>query len=97
MHICNGWGECVFEGARIGRHPLPASLHRVHQPSVAFALYEFMDDALCAEPRRVGKPLAEPFDGYLSARRSAYRMIYRIEDADHTARVLTVDRRADVY
>ncbi|MCL2653649.1 MAG: type II toxin-antitoxin system RelE/ParE family toxin [Propionibacteriaceae bacterium] len=56
-----------------------------------------MDGALCAEPRRVSKPLAEPFDGYLSARRGAYRMIYRIEDADHTVRVLTIDHRSDVY
>ena len=67
------------------------------KPSVAFALYEFMDGPLCAEPRRVGKPLTAPFEGYLSARRGAYRMIYRIEDADHTVRVLTIDHRADVY
>ncbi|MCL2491019.1 MAG: type II toxin-antitoxin system RelE/ParE family toxin [Propionibacteriaceae bacterium] len=67
------------------------------KPSAAFALYEFMDSVLCAEPRRVGKPLVKPFDGYLSARRGAYRMICRIEDADHTVRVLTVGRRADVY
>jgi len=67
------------------------------KPSAAFALYEFMDSALCAQPRRVGKPLAKPYDGYLSARRGAYRMIYRIEDADHTVRVLTIDHRADVY
>jgi len=67
------------------------------KPSVAFALYEFMDSVLCAQPRQVGKPLAEPFNGYLSARRGAYRMIYRIEDRDHTVRVLTIDRRADVY
>ena len=67
------------------------------KPAAAFALYEFMDSALCAEPRRVGKTLTDPFNGYLSARRGVYRMIYRIEDADHTVRVLTVDNRADVY
>jgi len=67
------------------------------KPAVAFALYGFMDSVLCAEPCRVDKPLAGPFDGYLSARRGAYRMIYRIEDADRTVRVLTIDRRADIY
>lgn len=67
------------------------------KPSAAFALYEFMASVLCTQPRRVGKPLAEPFDGFLSARRGAYRMIYRIEDSDHTVHVLTIDRRADAY
>lgn len=30
------------------------------KPAVAFALYEFMDTVLCAQPRRVGKPLTGP-------------------------------------
>ena len=67
------------------------------KPAVAFALYEFMDGVLCEQPRKVGKPLHEPFEGFLSARRGAYRVIYRIEDADHTVRVLTIDVRSDVY
>ena len=67
------------------------------KPAVAFALYEFMNGILCEEPRRVGKPLTTPFEGYLSARRGAYRMIYRNEDSDRTVRVLTIDHRADVY
>ena len=56
-----------------------------------------MDGVLCDQPRRVGKPLAAPLDGYLSARRGAYRVVCRIEDSDHTIRVLTIDHRADVY
>jgi len=67
------------------------------KPSVAFALYEFMDTVLLDAPRRAGKPLAEPLDGYLSARRGAYRIIYRIDDKTHSVMVLTVDHRADVY
>jgi len=67
------------------------------KPSVAFALYEFLDGVVCSQPRRVGKALAEPFGGYLSARRGVYRVIYRIDDQAHTVRVLTVDHRADVY
>jgi len=67
------------------------------KPSVAFALYEFMDTVLLDAPRRVGKPLAKPLDGYLSARRGAYRVIYRIDDKTHSVMALTVDHRADVY
>ncbi|MCL2465324.1 MAG: type II toxin-antitoxin system RelE/ParE family toxin [Micrococcales bacterium] len=67
------------------------------KPAAAFALYEFMNADLCEAPRRVGKPLAEPFAGYLSARRGVYRVIYRIDDRTHAVRVLTVDHRADAY
>jgi len=67
------------------------------KPAVAFALYEFMSGALCGDPRRLGKALKEPFLGYLSARRGEYRVIYRIDDATHTVRVLMVDHRAGVY
>ena len=63
------------------------------KPAAAFALYEFMDGVLCEQPRTVGKPLHDPFKGFLSARRGAYRVIYRLEDADHTVRMLTIDRR----
>jgi len=67
------------------------------KPAAAFALFEFMNGALCEQSRRVGKPLHEPFEGFLTARRGAYRVIYRIEDADHTVRVLTIDQRSGVY
>jgi len=62
------------------------------KPAAAFALYEFMDGVLCEQPHRVGKALHEPFEGYLSARRGAYRVIYRIEDADHTVNRSTIRR-----
>jgi len=65
-------------------------------PSVAFALFEFMSRTLCDSPRRVGKPL-DPLEGYLSARRGAYRIIYRIDDNTHSVKVMTVDHRSDVY
>ena len=41
---------------------------------------ETIDGPLTANPHRVGKPLDEPFDGYHSARRGTYRIIYRINE-----------------
>ena len=67
------------------------------KPGVAFALLEFLNGPLCEDPRRLGKPLAEPFLGYLSARRGQYRAIYRIDDPSHAVRVIAVEHRADVY
>jgi mRNA interferase RelE/StbE len=39
---------------------------------------ETIDGPLAANPHRVGKALDEPFDGYHSARRGTYRIIYRV-------------------
>ncbi len=64
---------------------------------VAPAIVEFMVGPLLAEPRRVGKPLQRELEGYWSARRGAYRLVYRIDDEANTVRVVRVDHRADVY
>lgn len=64
---------------------------------VALAIVEFMVGPLLAEPRRVGKPLQRELEGYWSARRGAYRLVYRIDDEANTVRVVRVDHRADVY
>lgn len=64
---------------------------------VAAAIVEFMVGPLLEEPQRVGKPLQRELDGYWSARRGAYRLVYRIDDAADTVRVVRVDHRADVY
>jgi mRNA interferase RelE/StbE len=64
---------------------------------VAAAIVEFMVGLLCAEPERVGKPLQRELDGYHSARRGAYRIIYRMVAEDHTVRVVRIEHRSDVY
>ncbi|HSL58471.1 MAG TPA: type II toxin-antitoxin system RelE/ParE family toxin [Acidimicrobiales bacterium] len=64
---------------------------------VAAAIVEFMVGPLIEEPRRVGKPLQRELEGYWSARRGAYRLVYRIDDEANTVRVVRVDHRADVY
>jgi mRNA interferase RelE/StbE len=64
--------------------------------SVAAAVIETLG-AIASNPRRLGKPLRFELDGYFSARRGPYRIVYRIDDATHTVSVLAVAHRADIY
>lgn len=63
----------------------------------AAAIVESMVGPLLEEPQRVGKPLQRELKGYWSARGGAYRLVYRIDGAANTVRVVRVDHRADVY
>jgi mRNA interferase RelE/StbE len=58
---------------------------------------EFLTGALLDNPHRVGKPLARELAGYHSARRGAYRVVYRIDERARTVHVVRIDHRADVY
>jgi mRNA interferase RelE/StbE len=58
------------------------------------AIVEFMVGLLCEEPERVGRQLLRELAGYHSARRGAYRIIYRIVVEN---RVVRVELRSDVY
>ena len=64
---------------------------------VAAAIVEFMVGPLCEEPERVGKPLQRELAGYRSARRGAYRIVYRLEQETKTVRVVRIEHRSDVY
>jgi mRNA interferase RelE/StbE len=48
-------------------------------------------------PHRAGKALEEPFDGYHSARRGTYRIIYRINEDKHTVEIHSIRHRRDAY
>jgi mRNA interferase RelE/StbE len=65
--------------------------------AVAAAVVELALGPLRAEPRRVGKPLHEPFAGTWSARRSTYRVIYGIDDDKHLVTIEVVRHRRDAY
>ncbi len=65
--------------------------------SVAMAVGEFITGPLLEKPRVVGKPLTKELAGYHSARRGAYRVVYRIDDQARTVHVVRIDHRADVY
>ncbi len=65
--------------------------------AVATAVTGFLTGPLLDSPHRVGKPLARDLADYHSARRGAYRVIYRIDEPAHTVHVARIDHLADVY
>lgn len=65
--------------------------------AVTAAVVEFLTGPLLDNPRRVGKPLTRELSGYLSARRGAYRVVYRIDEDAHVVHVVRIDHRSDVY
>jgi mRNA interferase RelE/StbE len=64
---------------------------------VASAIVEFLVGPLLEDPKRVGKSLQRELAGYRSARRGAYRIIYRVIDEASVVRVVRIEHRADVY
>jgi mRNA interferase RelE/StbE len=73
------------------------NLHENLPPDVAVAAMATIDGPIAAMPRRVGKPLDEPFDGFYSARRGTYRIIYRIDEDKHAVEVYSIRHRRDIY
>ncbi len=72
------------------------TLSRLPEPAIA-AIIEFVTGSLLANPKRLGTPLQFELEGYRSARRGPYRIIYRIDDAARIVRVVRIDHRSDVY
>lgn len=66
-------------------------------PSIAFAVWEFVSGPLVENPRRVGKPLVEPFQGDWSARRGHYRVRYQIDEEKRVVTILDIAARSDIY
>ena len=64
---------------------------------VAAAIVEFMLGPLLEDPTRLGKPLQRELGGYWSARRGAYRVVYRLDEDRHQLRVVRIEHRSDVY
>ena len=65
--------------------------------TVAAAAWELIDGPLCDDPHQLGKPLRAPFAGQWVARRSSYRIRYRIDDDQRVVIVLDIRGRADAY
>ena len=64
---------------------------------VAVAAMETIDGPLTTNPHRAGKPLEEPFDGYHSARRGTYRIIFRINEDKYAVEIHSIRHRRDAY
>lgn len=65
--------------------------------AVAVAVVDFLYGPLAEDPRRVGKPLRFQLEGYWSARRGQYRVIYSIHEDEVLVRVVRISHRADAY
>jgi mRNA-degrading endonuclease RelE of RelBE toxin-antitoxin system len=77
--------------------PVVKALTEVLPEKVATAAYEFIAGPLLDSPRQIGKPLDPPMAPAWSARRGTYRILYRIDDANHTVNVTAIRHRADAY
>jgi mRNA interferase RelE/StbE len=64
---------------------------------IATAAWELVNGDLRDAPRGVGKPLHSPCSGQWVARRSTYRVRYRIDEGERTVVVLDIRGRADAY
>lgn len=82
------WDVLVMPPARRQIDRLPIS--------VAAAVIETLA-TIATNPQRLGKPLRFELEGCHSARRGPYRIIYRIDDATRSIKVLAVAHRADAY
>lgn len=65
--------------------------------AVGAAAFELITGAIADNPHRVGRPLAEPYDGLYAARRGTYRVIYRIVTDLHVVEVYSIRHRLDAY
>ena len=84
-----GWRLALAPSAERTLERLPARL--------AAAIVEFMIGPLLDAPERVGKPLQRELEGYWSARRGAYRIIYRADADTRIVRVVRIEHRSQVY
>lgn len=65
---------------------------------IAVAAVELIAGPLCANPRRLGKPLGAELAGIYSARLARdWRVLYEIDEAARTVVVLDIRRRSTAY
>jgi len=77
--------------------PAVRSIRSQLPEAIAAAVIEFITGPLLKNPHRIGKPLRGELEGIHSARRGTYRVLYRIDDEQHTVTVLRVGHRGDIY
>jgi mRNA interferase RelE/StbE len=63
----------------------------------AIAVVGFLYGPLAEDLHPVGKPLRFQLEGYWSAMRGQYRVIYSIRDDEVLVRAVRISHRADVY
>ena len=65
--------------------------------AVAAAVIELLRGPLTENPHRVGKQLMPPLEGFWSARRGEWRILYEIDDSACEVSVHRIEHRRDVY
>jgi mRNA interferase RelE/StbE len=63
----------------------------------AWAVIDFINGRLLANPRRIGYPLHGRLEGLHGAHVGDYRVEYDIDEEDRTIEVVRVAHRADIY
>lgn len=66
-------------------------------PRVVPAIIGFIYGPIADNPHRVGETLRDDFAGIHGARRGSYRVLYEIDDTEHSVTVIRVAGRADAY
>jgi mRNA-degrading endonuclease RelE of RelBE toxin-antitoxin system len=64
---------------------------------IAAAVWQFVSGPLLENPHQVGKPLRFGLEGFYSARRGHYRVIYRIVEDEVVVEVVKISHRSDAY
>ena len=77
--------------------PARRALEKELPEAVAWAAYAFITERLPANPHRLGGALAEPLAGCRSSHLGTYRVVYRIDEAQHCVYVVSIRLRGDVY
>ena len=85
--------RCELRLSRAARKALAETLPE----AVAAAVWEFVSGPLLDNPHRVGRRLRFELEGYYSARRGQYRVIYRIDERDVIVDVIKISHRSDAY
>ena len=93
----DGTREAVSPYAVMFSRQARRNLHEDLPLEVAVAATETIQHAIAVNPYRAGKPLDEPFDGFHSARRGTYRIIYRINEAKRVVEIHSIRHRRDAY
>jgi mRNA interferase RelE/StbE len=86
----------VRYGLRLSRAARRALAETVPE-AVTAAVWEFLNGPLLDDPHRVGKRLRFELEGYYSARRGQYRVIYRIDEHEVIVDVIKLSHRSDAY
>lgn len=76
--------------------PAARAISETLPESVAFAVIDFITGPLLENPKRVGAPLRGELEDIWSARRGTYRILYRIDEANHGIIVLRVAHRRNI-